>query len=618
MSHSTPVGGHSDTSVKRRIGQYELIRFIGKGGMGAVYLARHINLHKTVAVKLLNPQRIGDESAINRLYREMGVVGRLEHPNIVNAIDGGCFDDVHCLVMEYLDGNDVAAVIKQHGALNVADACEIIRQAANGLEYIAQHGLVHRDIKPSNLMLAGDNRVKILDLGLARWTGVNLQADKELTASGIMMGTFDYVSPEQISDASKVDIRSDIYSLGCTLYCLLTGAAPFAHLGSNPAKKIAAHTSQPFESICVRRNDLPRDLDRIISKSTAKRPEDRFQRPAEMAEALAPFCQGSDLVALFNSFPRTAATGEETASVTPVSRAETSAYSSLSGRKHPPILRRHAFALLIAVSLGIMGVALGISIYRGFIDASSANARDDSSEPTVASVSATEEDGERNAHVTGPTDGKQPADPGAGPVDLAKPPFVELRQFVWPPNDSTSTWEVLDLDNAVRVYCNSIGGILLATTSVKNLELSMKLHQPDWSGECGVFFGQKEIDYYGKRRRAFKVLKIGNEDDGSFEIWRSLYILKEGHTFHSRGQLRSMRLLDANMPIEMRIQIVDGRLASVQVNRDDCPELFENMPQSDLDEIDDEGMFGLFVSRAAVVFSEISVNGRAVKLVSPR
>ena len=212
--------------VRKRLGDYEILREIGHGGMGVVYQAQHRLLDQVVAIKVLPESSLGDRQAVRRFQREMLSIGRLNHPNIIRALNAGQDRGVHYLVMEFGDGLDFRELVGQYGRLSPGAACELIRQAAVGLQHIHEHSLVHRDIKPANLMLSRDASVKILDLGLARLE--TRQMSRDLTGPGVAMGTVDYMAPEQWVDSSAVDIRADIYSLGCTLYFLLTGQPPNA------------------------------------------------------------------------------------------------------------------------------------------------------------------------------------------------------------------------------------------------------------------------------------------------------------------------------------------------------------------------------------------------------
>lgn len=309
----SPELPHSETPFPalQSLRDYQIVAKLGEGGMGAVYKAVHRRLKKTVALKVLPTNRIGDQATVARFEREMEVLGQLNHPHIVQAHDAGEHEGRHYLVMEYVEGCDLSDVIKRCSPLSVADACLLISQAAEGLQYAHEHGFVHRDIKPSNLMLAVTGSktgvsviVKILDLGLAR--ALDQQPDAagaaptaELTTAGQAMGTLDYMAPEQGGDAHQVDIRADIYSLGATLYKLLTGDAPYAeHAHKPPMQRLMAIAHHEPPAIRTKRRVIPEKLAAIVHRMLAKPPERRFATPAEVVQALAPFCAGADLAAL--------------------------------------------------------------------------------------------------------------------------------------------------------------------------------------------------------------------------------------------------------------------------------------------------------------------------------
>jgi serine/threonine protein kinase len=285
-----------------RIGPYELLAKLGEGGMGAVYKALHSSLEKVVALKVLPRERLHPD-AIARFQREMKAVGKLDHPNIVRATDAGEAGGDHFLVMEYVDGLDLSQLLRRGGPLAAADACELVRQAAVGLQHAHQRGMVHRDIKPNNIMLTwGDEHapaVKILDMGLALLSEPVASPHGDLTSTGQMMGTIEYMSPEQGLDTHNVDIRSDIYSLGATLYKLLCGKAPFSGERYNtPGKMTVALATEKPASIGTQRGDLPAGLVAVVDRMLAKNPAERFATPAEVAQALAPYAAGADLARL--------------------------------------------------------------------------------------------------------------------------------------------------------------------------------------------------------------------------------------------------------------------------------------------------------------------------------
>jgi hypothetical protein len=299
-----PAGaGPAPPPVPEQWGDYRILEKLGQGGMGAVYKAVHTRLGKTVAVKVLSPARAGNPKAAERFRREMRVLGGLDHPNLVRALDAREEGGVPLLIMEHLEGSDLARLLDRCGPPPVAEACEAVRQAAVGLQYAhARLGLVHRDVKPSNLMLTPAGVVKILDLGLAR-SGREPQEERgpggALTGADERLGTVDYMAPEQWLETHTADTRADVYSLGCTLYHLLAGRPPYAGpTYDTRGKKMMGHSCEPPPPIQQFRPDVPRALAAALGRMVAKRPADRFADPAEVAEALGPFCTGHDLPAL--------------------------------------------------------------------------------------------------------------------------------------------------------------------------------------------------------------------------------------------------------------------------------------------------------------------------------
>jgi serine/threonine protein kinase len=302
-----------DELIGSSLNEYEIVDLLGRGGMGTVYRAIHKRLKREVALKVL-PKQFQQSEAVARFEREMLALGRLSHPNIVRASDAGEQNGLHYLVMELVDGKDLSQIVKETGQLRIADAVLLTMQAAKGLEYAHQKGVIHRDIKPSNLMLsAGTDRerpqIKILDLGLAK--ALDAAADQhvsitELSISGQIMGTADYMAPEQINETSCVDHRTDIYALGATLFKLLTGKTPFAAQANLPTINrlafIANNEPPPIREI---RPEIPKELAKTVHRMIARLPEDRFATVHDVIAALQPFSVGADLPALLqNSTPR--------------------------------------------------------------------------------------------------------------------------------------------------------------------------------------------------------------------------------------------------------------------------------------------------------------------------
>jgi serine/threonine protein kinase len=311
-----------------RHARYRVLQVLGAGGMGTVYKAEHQLMERPVALKVIRRDLTRDTGAVERFHREVKAAARLAHPNIVHAYDAEQAGDTHLLVMEFVEGKSLDRVIADEGTLPVARACDYLRQAALGLQHAFERGMVHRDIKPQNLMRTPEGIIKILDFGLARFARESALAAtppptpprsgegsqdallplsasgrgpgggvasgpgggvpaQPLTLTGSLMGTPDYMAPEQAANPHDADIRADIYSLGCTLYFLLTGRVPFPDV--NGLDKIMAHIERMPEPLTRCRTDVPGGLAVVVERMMSKDPARRYQTPSEVVQTLEPF-----------------------------------------------------------------------------------------------------------------------------------------------------------------------------------------------------------------------------------------------------------------------------------------------------------------------------------------
>jgi eukaryotic-like serine/threonine-protein kinase len=316
------------------IGKYKVLERLGQGGMGAVYLCEHKLMRRRVAVKVLPEAKAADPSSLERFYREARAVAALDHPNIVRAYDIDQDGKLHFLVMEHVDGASLQEIIKKNGTMEVLRACHYMRQAALGLQHAHDAaGLVHRDIKPGNILVDRNGIVKILDMGLARF----FYDDEDILTKKYdenVLGTADYLAPEQATDSHTVDIRADIYSLGATFYFCLTGRTPFQE--GTVAQKLIWHQTRLPKPIRSFRPEVPDGVVAVIDKAMSKDPAARYQSPLEMADALSEWTTTPIPPPPENEMPKLslAAQGGEASSFTATPRPITSAPMSPAPRKN--------------------------------------------------------------------------------------------------------------------------------------------------------------------------------------------------------------------------------------------------------------------------------------------
>ncbi len=359
-----------EEQVPQQVGDYEILELIGQGGMGLVYKARHCELHRNVAIKFLPERLFNRPDARRRFDREMKAAGLCDHPNIVRTHDARKIGDLHFFVMEYVEGRTLSTILADDGPFDVADACAIASEVARALQYIYDRNLVHRDIKPSNVMLTDAGEVKLLDLGLSRVqsepadndaTIGNIPDDtahgeSALTITAGVLGTSSYMSPEQWRSASETDIRADVYSLGCTLFHMLSGQPPFSGDSYTTNWRSAlAHRSMPPRRLSAFRSDVPETLEVVIRRMLAKEPEQRYTTPNDVHRELLPFCAESKSV---------------------VFRGAAEPSASAVGERH----RRPTWQLVSA--LAVLAIAIAWFVPKGIGDTSN----HDQNSPAAASI----------------------------------------------------------------------------------------------------------------------------------------------------------------------------------------------------------------------------------------
>ncbi len=348
-----------------RLGPYVIQDLLGQGGMGAVYLAEHATLRRRVAIKVLRAQRGSDHRvSVERFLREARAAAALDHPNIVRIHDVAQQGEIHYLVLEYVEGRTLDQQLERGGAVPLSLVVGYIAQAAAGLQHAYEKGFVHRDVKPANLIVTTDGTVKLLDMGLARSMskGDNLTEvfDKEA-----VVGTVDFIAPEQALGGSRVDIRADIYSLGATFYALVTGHPPFK---GNTSQKLAQHQMKPAPDLAAQDRTFPPELAEVVSKMLAKKPNERYQTPAEVIEALAPWLSdaGEQKVVVGLSGIDQGSSGRLRATLAESTTKRTNRKSSTRGPKpeEPRRIRRIWIGIGIAAAVALLaGVFVASAVW---------------------------------------------------------------------------------------------------------------------------------------------------------------------------------------------------------------------------------------------------------------
>jgi len=526
-------------------GRYTLQQVVGRGGMGLVYKAVHRSLKQTVALKMIRVlSQVPEEELVSRFYREIEAAGAVIHPHVARATDAGDEDGVHFLVTEFVDGLNLSALVQQSGPLQCGVACELLRQTAEGLTAIEACAMVHRDIKPSNLLLSWEGGLKIVDLGLARLCGYD--GPEQMTRSGVILGTLDYLAPEQAADTRSVDIRADIYSLGATLFWLMTGQPLFPPPRySSVTEKIRAHCDetpdlQPLYDACTGHAEqlLP-----VFNRMIAKDPDQRFQSPRELAAALQPLADANELKTLL----RVVKNLDTQASVS--AQIETATRNSQDTvRTGMPGLPQVRTWWLAAVCLLLLAVAGGGVYYAVATGSSTTSSTTSQSEPPAALASL----------------------PPWQWQNLLQNEPVELA---WQSGDALTRWKYDQPTEQVTANCAGLGLLEFGITQSPGYTLQVGVLQNRWKGGTGIFFGAHPDKYMGDDVIAYQFLEIAEavvRDKKMFTILRSVgRVLIDPRPGAFKPPLESVASsFIENIGGEQTIEIVvsQGELRSVKVN----------------------------------------------------
>jgi len=553
-----------------RIGVYELLEKLGQGGMGVVFKAWHFHLKRNVAIKILPHNRVGNHEFVQRFAWEMEAIGAVDDPHVVRALDAGEADGHQFLAMELVDGIDLGQILQSHGPLPVADAAEIVRQTALGLAAIERHGLVHRDIKPSNLMLTRGGSIKLLDLGLAR--SIDPDDDQQHHSSHRILGTIDYISPEQITRETPTDIRSDIYSLGCTLYHMLAGEPPFPKSRyRSTAAKLVAHCSEVHQPL---QRSLPQGLREILERMIAKRPSDRFSSPAALLEAITEHAEGSRLDQLLSQGSSAdVAVGPESELDTAERPAiEATSTIASSPARSPQETWRSFLASwqLVVPVVAIPVVLLALSWLTGFWSQAAPTGQ-----PAVI-------------------DAKQAAD------------IVELLK----PSLDSSQWQVFGNGKSLQIVSDDICLLQLGNSVDDQLRLAVDVRQLGWPGRVGIFLGYKVNPMNGGTVTSYEVLQLSSADAGKYTLSLIRHTDSRGLPFFPKIEyIKEWPIPEIRMPVApLKFGVRKGRIAYLHfAGIDLVPETAEVPPNAV--KVEAVGQFGVFVNSAEGVFSAFEING---------
>ncbi|MCC7422164.1 MAG: serine/threonine protein kinase [Planctomycetaceae bacterium] len=635
-------------TVSTSFGQYQIGSLLGRGGMGSVYEAMHLYLHKRVALKIIAERRFDDPAAVRRFKREMEAVGRLHHPNVVQALDAGEWQGTHYLAMEHIDGIDVERLAQRMGMLSVADSCEIVRQAALGLAHAHSHHLVHRDVKPSNLMISLEGRVVILDLGLAHCPEAS---GNDITQSGWIFGTPDYISPEQ-AEGGTTDCRCDIYSLGATLYRLLAGRPPFASPDyESGLRKLDGHRHDAPPPLEQFRSDLPSDLVQLAQTMMAKSPQERPQSAQDVAAGLERWSRESNLVALVGDRAPPASNG---AALVATKTYSPSTLTEKGGTWRSNWLVGCTFVGgAIAATVGwivlstpgidrgvpnpaLPGVAAGgLSPvpHPGVPNATEATPTSDLSDSSNATSQAPAAlSGKRDTTVAVSTTGPETS-PVGFPANLTQKAYENLAPDEWASDiwypllnrapesvygnvgDSLSTIGFDSTRRQLSVISRDLSVLQLGTITRPNYTFEVEVFQPRWSGGFAFFFGLTSEP--GKNRQLFCLRVTSNRGTdrvkAPFVITPGQYFLTENPdgritpNFREGAQTGRGDFPDAGDACTIRIVVRQGRLKQVLWNGRIVESLSGENALKGLENPKMEGGFGVVVVSDYAVFQNVRI-----------
>jgi len=566
--------------LPEHFGPFKIIRPLGRGGMGEVYLALQSGLNRQIALKVIRSDRQVSARTIERFKREMEAIGKLHHPHVVQAFDAGAIEGVHYLAMELVDGQDVEEIARIEGRLRVSDACEIVRQAALGLAHAHAHQLLHRDIKPSNLLLSRTGVVKLTDLGLAR----ALQGEAApLTNSNVVVGTFDYMPPEHAQGAKTWDERSDLYSLGCLLYRLIAGRAPFQTARfDSPSSKLLAHVNVVPETLSSLRPEVPLGLSQLVDKLLAKIPSQRIESAGLLAEALAEFIDSPALSTLCES-----------------ALAKQPVHRKLEGRPQLRGLISQPLRPRLATRPKLVGIAVAFVLFAALLGGGAYYSVMGNSEAAqhqiVPELSPPDQVLPPRVDLLTAATGKW--------HNLLEHPPVELK---WSKGPGSSEPKFDAKRNELLAISNGTGLLELGETHAKSYRVQIAIRQAHWEGGIGLFFGFHQVPPTFVDQQCQIIYLSKHPFKKRYYLRRAVYNFPKPPAALS---LKKETFGQADIPIPdphehfLEITIVNQQLTRVTWDGQDLPGLVQTAVKVDLLPEDFAGKFGFYLGAASGTLS---------------
>lgn len=597
---ATPSARNPFPSFPHKFGRYILQEEIGAGGMGRVYKAVHATLKQVVALKTIRDDRFeGDDQILRRFYREIEAAGAVIHPHVARATDAGEEQGIHFLITEYIDGIDLQKFAQKLGGLSAGAACELLYQTCLGLEAIRSQGMVHRDIKPSNLLVTWDGQVKIVDLGLARILDTSISSG-QLTGSNALLGTLDFIAPEQALSSRDIDIRADLYSLGCTFIWLLTGRLVFGPPDYRlPAQKIRAHCD--VEPDWNQLPPLEDGLLAVLKRLLAKQPADRFQTPGEVARALEPHRDDSALKPLLENARADGSQNFDSHAVTETASYE---YDTTVPTKSSKLWHRYRMRVGI-IGVGVLCLAMGVFLAREWGNSPSLPSSAESPQEQMPSERIQE-----TPVVTSKATLAGPRDLDA--LSKGQHNLLEHRPFqlYWDSSNTSTEWNYNPKTWQVFASCGNVGLLEMGRTSAPNYTFRMDLHQQDLTRGVGLYLGAHRVlqnDEEVIRYQFFQIKSGGIGKRRIYQVTRNVGYLPDPanrtSTFQgSETSLKGQRFTPVPSDQCLEVKVHEGRLLHIKINGVNLTDLTQKDVNESFTVDDHAGGVGIWIKMAAGTF----------------